>query len=98
MFVLTRHVYRGARNHTGIPLRNCFRLDTQPGTTFPVASFKSYGSRTMNRGKGGGKAANAKPKVPDYCDVEPVRDADGKVIWPATTESMTAAADFIREW
>lgn len=43
-----------------------------------------------------------KPKprlsVPDYCDVETVKDDEGKAIWPAPEAAMEEARAFIKEW
>jgi hypothetical protein len=43
-------------------------------------------------------AKKPKPKVPDYCDVEPQRDEQGEVIWPAAKEAMEEAREFIKDW
>ncbi|EXJ86821.1 hypothetical protein A1O3_03775 [Capronia epimyces CBS 606.96] len=39
----------------------------------------------------------ARVKLPDYCDVEPRRDASGKAIWPAPEAAMEGARAFIKE-
>ena len=44
------------------------------------------------------KAVKPKPKVPDYCDVEPQRDANGQAIWPADAAAIEQARAWIREW
>ena len=41
---------------------------------------------------------NARPAVPDYCDVEPRRDENGTVLWPAAREAIAKARAFITEW
>jgi hypothetical protein len=41
--------------------------------------------------------AKPKPKLPDYCDVEPKRDSHGNPIWPAPKDALEAARAFIRE-
>jgi hypothetical protein len=42
--------------------------------------------------------AKSRPKVPDYCDVEPKRNENGKPIWPAPEEAMEKARALIKEW
>ena len=42
--------------------------------------------------------AKPRPKVPDYCDVEPERDGHGNGIWPAPEEAVEKARAFLREW
>jgi hypothetical protein len=44
------------------------------------------------------KAAKARPKVPEYCDVEPKRDDDGAIVWPAPKDDVEQAQAFITEW
>lgn len=44
------------------------------------------------------KAGKPKPKVPDYCDVEPRRDANGQAKWPAEATAIEGAREWIREW
>jgi nanoRNase/pAp phosphatase (c-di-AMP/oligoRNAs hydrolase) len=41
--------------------------------------------------------AKPRPKVPDYCDVEPLRDDSGNDIWPAPQKAMDEARAFIKE-
>ncbi|KAJ9503296.1 hypothetical protein LTR99_006842 [Exophiala xenobiotica] len=41
--------------------------------------------------------AKPRPKVPDYCDVEPKRNENGKPIWPAPEEAMEKARALIKE-
>ncbi|KAL9105435.1 MAG: hypothetical protein Q9227_009396 [Pyrenula ochraceoflavens] len=43
------------------------------------------------------KVPQAKPKEPDYCDVEPRRDDTGNVVWPAPEENLKLAKSFIQE-
>lgn len=42
-------------------------------------------------------ASKEKPKLPDYTDVDPIEDDDGKPIWPAPAEDMEKARTFIRD-
>ncbi len=49
----------------------------------------------MKKAAGAGKT---RPKVPDYCDVEPRRDANGQPIWPADATAIEQAREWIREW
>ncbi|RMZ77288.1 hypothetical protein DV737_g4465, partial [Chaetothyriales sp. CBS 132003] len=42
-------------------------------------------------------SAKRRPKVPDYCDVEPRRDENGQMIWPAPETAMQEARSFIKE-
>jgi hypothetical protein len=37
-------------------------------------------------------------RVEDYCNVEPIRDSRGDIIWPAAIEQITTAQAFIKEW
>ncbi|KIX03422.1 uncharacterized protein Z518_06974 [Rhinocladiella mackenziei CBS 650.93] len=41
--------------------------------------------------------AKPRPKLPDYCDVEPRRDDAGRIIWPAPQPAMDKAREFIKE-
>ena len=43
------------------------------------------------------KVTKPKPKVPDYCDVETLKDEHGNPIWPAPEEAIEKARAFIRE-
>lgn len=45
------------------------------------------------------KSATKKPRpqVPDYCDVDPERDGDGNIVWPAPGSAMEEAREFIRQ-
>lgn len=52
------------------------------------------GTRGMKRAS----PAKPRPKLPDYCDVEPKRDETGKAIWPAPAEAIEMARALIREW
>ena len=42
--------------------------------------------------------AKSRPKVPDYCDIEPRRDDGGVPLWPADKKSIENARKFIVEW
>lgn len=46
------------------------------------------------------KERKAKPRlrVPDYCEVETVKDEKGEIVWPAPTAAIENARAFIREW
>ena len=62
-------------------------------------SVRSYATKTMKRtANGKAKTAKVRPRVPDYCEVEPARDATGTAIWPAPIEAIDRARHFIREW
>jgi nanoRNase/pAp phosphatase (c-di-AMP/oligoRNAs hydrolase) len=43
------------------------------------------------------KTAKPRPKVPDYCDIEPRRGADGSPIWPADAAAIERARQWIKE-
>ena len=43
-------------------------------------------------------AVKSRPKLPDYCDVEPRRDSKGQAIWPADATAIEQAQEWIREW
>lgn len=34
----------------------------------------------------------------DYCDVEPRRNDDGAIAWPASAEAIQSARSFLKEW
>ena len=44
------------------------------------------------------KAKRQKEPEADYCDVETRKDGDGKTIWPASSEAMEKAREFLRDW
>ena len=44
------------------------------------------------------KAKRQQIEVPDYCDVELVKDHDNTPIWPAPRQAMEDARSFLREW
>ncbi|KKY29187.1 putative dhh family protein [Phaeomoniella chlamydospora] len=44
-----------------------------------------------------GKSAKARVQVPDYCDVLPVRNDEGEIVWPAPEEAMEGARRFIKD-
>ena len=60
--------------------------------------FNAYGGRGMKSSIKGKPKAKPGPKVPDYCDVEPCRDADGAPVWPADESAIGRARKFITEW
>ena len=35
---------------------------------------------------------------PDYCDVEPRKDEEGNILWPADAAAIERARDFLKEW
>ena len=67
------------------------------------ASSQLVRTREMKR-KAGPTATNGvrnkrrQIEVPDYCDVEPVKDEDGSIIWPAPRQAIEEARGFLREW
>ena len=72
-----------------------------------VTSNQYYGSVIRSMSSMKRKATDAQPsskakrqKEPeaDYCDVETRKNGDGKTIWPASSEAMEQARDFLREW
>ena len=44
------------------------------------------------------KPTQPKPKEPDYCDVEPLRNDAGDIVWPAPENDIESALEFIKEW
>lgn len=44
------------------------------------------------------KQTKSKPRERDYCDVEPPRDENGTIIWPAKVKDIERARIFIRDW
>jgi hypothetical protein len=58
------------------------------------SAWRPNGERGMKKSS----TSKPRPKVPDYCDVEPRRDAQGRIIWPAPEADMEQAREFIREW
>ncbi len=80
----------------------------QPACFLPKpnpALFGPHEIQAMKRSNGFATASPAKkpkakprPAVPDYCDVEPLRNEDGAVIWPAASNAIEEAREFIREW
>ncbi|KIW46741.1 uncharacterized protein PV06_02387 [Exophiala oligosperma] len=75
----------------------CGVTDTAPilpsPSSFSAQLRKANGTRSMKRAS----PAKPRPKLPDYCDVEPKRDETGKAIWPAPAEAMEKARALIRE-
>ena len=72
-----------------------------PGTQHFLTRFHSAHS-TMKR-KATDSTAFSKPKKakeaePNYCDVEPKHAGDGCILWPASTDSINLAREFIQEW
>ncbi len=66
-----------------------------PGVLPPAPpSLLFDGRRGMKRSS----KVKARPKLPDYCDVEPRHDEAGNAIWPAPAAAMEEARAFIREW
>ncbi|ETN41433.1 uncharacterized protein HMPREF1541_03369 [Cyphellophora europaea CBS 101466] len=67
-------------------------------TATPKLAESGKGKWYATESKGMSKAGTKKPrpKVPDYCDVEPECDQDGHIIWPAPAKAMQEARDFIR--
>ena len=58
-----------------------------------------HGHQSRIRGmKKAAKAGKPKPKVPDYCDVEPQRDANGQAVWPADAAAIERAQEWLRDW
>ncbi|MCJ1322785.1 hypothetical protein MMC15_008135 [Xylographa vitiligo] len=43
------------------------------------------------------KSKRPKEAIPDYCDVEPRRDAQEGIIWPAPEKAMDEAREFLRK-
>ncbi len=39
-----------------------------------------------------------KEPIPDYCHVQPRKDDNGNQLWPAPSEAVERAREFIREW
>jgi len=66
----------------------------------PIPFSHLHGRRGMKRAAGVSKPGSSKirPKLPDYCDVEPKRDGNDQPIWPAAQEAMEEARAFIKEW
>lgn len=54
-------------------------------------------STTSNRTLSKKSATKEKPKVPDYTDVDPIKDDDGNPIWPAPEADIARARSFLRE-
>ena len=75
---------------------SCFKV-----RTFPAHCPLSH-TRTMKRKAESTNDATKKKRrqaeVPDYCDVDPVKDEDGGIIWPAPQEAIEKARGFLREW
>lgn len=44
------------------------------------------------------KPKRVKEPEADYCDVSPRTDGDGHIIWPASSEAMQSARDFLNDW
>jgi hypothetical protein len=44
------------------------------------------------------RPAKQRPKEPDYCDVEPRRNDNGDIEWPADATAIERARAFLREW
>jgi hypothetical protein len=84
--------------------RSCPSDESVLGTVYDHSPKRRYAAKRstttsgMSKTGASSKAKKPRPKVPDYCDVEPRRDEEGQVIWPAAKEAMEQARDFIREW
>ena len=60
--------------------------------------FLERQSRGMKRATNGKpKAVKLKPQVPDYTDVEPLRDEQDNPIWPAPADAMDKARAFLKQ-
>jgi hypothetical protein len=46
------------------------------------------------------KEKKAKPRlhVPDYCEVDTIKDNEGNPIWPAPISAIDKARAFIKDW
>ncbi|KAI4250270.1 MAG: hypothetical protein L6R42_008786, partial [Xanthoria sp. 1 TBL-2021] len=38
-----------------------------------------------------------KEQIPDYCDIQPRKDDSGTILWPASSEAIEIARDYLRE-
>ena len=86
---LSRRLTRTSQLTHWQPLPVCVPfLDTAPSTS------TLNGWRVMKKST----KSRPRPTVPDYCNVEPQRDHDGNIIWPAPEKAMEEARAFIREW
>jgi hypothetical protein len=83
-------------------VRTLSRSALSSALQFPESPFllSCRNVRGMKRKADGSTARPAKqrPKEPDYCDVEPRRNDNGDIEWPADATAIERARAFLREW
>ncbi|KIW18493.1 hypothetical protein PV08_02781 [Exophiala spinifera] len=79
------------------PFRKCTRGIIYSFATAPfrplVLPQQANGTRGMKRAS----TSKPRPKLPEYCEVDPRRDETGKPIWPAPAEAIERVRTLIRE-
>ncbi|KAL8781082.1 MAG: hypothetical protein Q9213_006164 [Squamulea squamosa] len=48
--------------------------------------------------KGPPQVKRQKEPMPGYCDVQSLKNDNGTILWPASSEAIDSARDFVREW
>ena len=46
----------------------------------------------------GSRAKRQREPQADYCDVTPIKDDHGNVVWPASEQSIDRTRAFLKEW
>ena len=65
------------------------------------ARFTSVGMALKRKASDAGTISKARRRIEsmaDYCDESPRRDVSGSLVWPASSEAMEDARNFIRAW
>lgn len=65
--------------------------------TAKLATMKRSATSPDDSRKQNKKSRSKKPE-PDYCDVACSVDSGGSAIWPASSDAMETARDFLKRW
>ena len=100
MHLLMRRVATTRSNIKHITLRPHIRCSSAPLPIYYSPISHHCAMATKRSAPGSSRSSKAKRqqlKQVDYCDVDPCKDDDGSIIWPAPEISMEQARDFLRE-
>ena len=91
------------RKHATIPPpRFCFTFMRHATRLVSLgARFIRVGMSLKRKASDTGTVSRARRRIEtmtDYCDASPRTDASGSILWPASSEAMEDARNFIRAW